>query len=697
MIDDLDAVDWSRLEHAYGSAEDVPGLLRDLAGGDREALSTLYGNIWHQGTIYEATGHAVPFLVHMLDLPSADPGDVLGLLTSIAEGTSYHAVHQRLLPRSERDSDEVAEQIETEAGHVAAAVRAVAAGLPVYLRLLGSHPDDDVRAAAAHLIGTIGAGASAAGVSAAGASAVSSSGGGSASAGVSAAGSSSTELLRAAADDPAEVVRAAAVLSSYPFGVPVTGSLTDRAPLPRLAAAIITIERGDGDFEALTAIIERDAPACLGTIGSLPSGAEEGLSWVAAAVAPRWDVVVRLLTAWLHHPGPAVREAAAHGVEVPLSSWRPAAVALEPALVEAARDPVEVVRDLALRHLAVAGRAPDLLWAAVERGPATARPRGFFFEPDLGDVALTVLARRHDPRADVHLAGLLRDGTARRDGLGAAVDALGPWAVACRRVILGAVEAASPGYDRAWLIRAAGRLALSDAGRVGVPDAGRVGVPDAGRVGVPVADLVSVLRRELAGHPQSAGMVLAGLGPEAAAARPELVALRASGDADRQLTAAYALWRITGDIDDLLALSRTHIREPWALELLARVGPAAAGLADLLPALFDDDHEWRVIHAAVAYWHLTGDAEPVVPVLIRLVAPIPWGVLAVRALGDIGPAASAAAGVLQEHAESPYRQAGTIAEDDGWAAICGHALARTRGEDPGDWPDVTVPLAATRS
>ena len=50
------------LHHAYGPAEDVPNQLRALISHDEkqrdEALYALHGNIWHQGTIYEATSHA---------------------------------------------------------------------------------------------------------------------------------------------------------------------------------------------------------------------------------------------------------------------------------------------------------------------------------------------------------------------------------------------------------------------------------------------------------------------------------------------------------------------------------------------------------------------------------------------------------------------------------------------------------------
>ena len=69
MLDGLEHVPWPELQHAYGTAEDVPGLIRDLAAGGQElsdaALEELFGNIWHQGTVYESTSHAVPYLVEV--------------------------------------------------------------------------------------------------------------------------------------------------------------------------------------------------------------------------------------------------------------------------------------------------------------------------------------------------------------------------------------------------------------------------------------------------------------------------------------------------------------------------------------------------------------------------------------------------------------------------------------------------------
>ncbi|MEV0777394.1 hypothetical protein [Streptomyces sp. NPDC050428] len=85
---DLDAQPWAEREHAYGSAEDVPDQLRALASDDaetaEEALYELYGNIIHQGSVYEATAHAVPYPAR-LAAAGIRPADMLLLLGSIAE------------------------------------------------------------------------------------------------------------------------------------------------------------------------------------------------------------------------------------------------------------------------------------------------------------------------------------------------------------------------------------------------------------------------------------------------------------------------------------------------------------------------------------------------------------------------------------------------------------------------------------
>jgi len=96
VLDRLDEIPWQTLHHAYGSAEDVPGLLRGLARPQtsEESLYELFGNIWHQGTVYEATSYAVPFFFELAAEPSVPRRDeILGLIGSLADGKSYLDVH----------------------------------------------------------------------------------------------------------------------------------------------------------------------------------------------------------------------------------------------------------------------------------------------------------------------------------------------------------------------------------------------------------------------------------------------------------------------------------------------------------------------------------------------------------------------------------------------------------------------------
>ncbi|GCD96835.1 HEAT repeat domain-containing protein [Embleya hyalina] len=90
-LDGLDAVDWAGLRHAYGPAGDVPAQIRALTSDDpatcESALGALYGNIFHQGSRYEASTYAVPFLVG-LAADTATPGraEILALIGALTVG-----------------------------------------------------------------------------------------------------------------------------------------------------------------------------------------------------------------------------------------------------------------------------------------------------------------------------------------------------------------------------------------------------------------------------------------------------------------------------------------------------------------------------------------------------------------------------------------------------------------------------------
>jgi hypothetical protein len=91
-LDGLDEIEWDRLSHAYGPARDVPLDLQRLASSDRRirdrAFSRLDGSIYHQGSIYEATAAAVPFLVRLASDPALpNRSKILKLLAWIAAST----------------------------------------------------------------------------------------------------------------------------------------------------------------------------------------------------------------------------------------------------------------------------------------------------------------------------------------------------------------------------------------------------------------------------------------------------------------------------------------------------------------------------------------------------------------------------------------------------------------------------------
>ncbi|WP_211371792.1 hypothetical protein [Marilutibacter maris] len=67
----LDSPRWSELQHAYGSAADIPGRLRELrdmpeAKGDSEPWFGLWSALAHQGDVFPASFAALPHVVDAL-------------------------------------------------------------------------------------------------------------------------------------------------------------------------------------------------------------------------------------------------------------------------------------------------------------------------------------------------------------------------------------------------------------------------------------------------------------------------------------------------------------------------------------------------------------------------------------------------------------------------------------------------------
>jgi HEAT repeat protein len=100
IFQDIHNIPWSDLKHAYGNADDVPGLLMDLVHEDEDARQSaiykLFGSVWHQGTIYEATSYVVPYLVKLLkSSQTPNRNSVAGLFAAIANGSGYLKVHTK--------------------------------------------------------------------------------------------------------------------------------------------------------------------------------------------------------------------------------------------------------------------------------------------------------------------------------------------------------------------------------------------------------------------------------------------------------------------------------------------------------------------------------------------------------------------------------------------------------------------------
>ena len=86
-------IDWSAVQACYGPATPVPSLLNQLASSlpseRSEAISELWGCLCHQGTVYEASAIAVPFLYEAaktLVLTGADRDQLLALIVHIGLG-----------------------------------------------------------------------------------------------------------------------------------------------------------------------------------------------------------------------------------------------------------------------------------------------------------------------------------------------------------------------------------------------------------------------------------------------------------------------------------------------------------------------------------------------------------------------------------------------------------------------------------
>jgi hypothetical protein len=133
------------------------GLISDDQDFRAESLYQLSGTIWHQGTVYEASPHAVPILLDMLrseDVP--DKAGIAMLLAELADGSASLEVFadqkdplsQTLRDHLKKEGRDFDEELEHGKAHVQATRAAVGLGIEQLFDYL-THEEPTVREAVA--------------------------------------------------------------------------------------------------------------------------------------------------------------------------------------------------------------------------------------------------------------------------------------------------------------------------------------------------------------------------------------------------------------------------------------------------------------------------------------------------------------------------------------------------------------------
>ncbi|MFC9243528.1 HEAT repeat domain-containing protein [Streptomyces sp. NPDC057136] len=627
MFAGIDEVEWASMEHAYGPADDVPGLLRGLASADpaerESALDGMYGAVHHQGDVYGCTLACIPFLFELVVDPGIqDRGCIVELLTSIGG-----------IDLDEDDEAEIDEEEIEGAANYAMAAAAVTAGAGVFFELIAdedpgvrlaaplalatlhSHPvrvlallrerlpvepDDEVRMALVEAAGRVAlrhrplAGRAAEWLSRLSSRKY----------GPGLRLAALAQLARCSPDSlPRDVVAVVAGLMRELRSVPpVPEQPADTGPPPGGDPAPHTgIPTLVGQLRALSAeeSAGRSAPWSADLLRTLHVGLDDRVAERTALLTDqlrspdRWQRVdavrmssglirawrgsyedlVALIGAQLADPEPGLADAASHVLEELFGLAAPAADALAERM---AADPGAWVKE----------------WAS---GP-----------PGLGST-VKALARLGDARVVPALAAALDRPEVPHD-VGFAIGHLGaaaaPLAGALQRR-LSEVRLDESAYDRASPLLS-GLTAL--------------------RAGEAAPEVLRMLR----GAPEYRGewlrtaalRALGSFGPAAQCAVPDLRALLRRPGTAAATEAAEALWAVDGDADTVLPVlieglwaEQVHDRRA-AANALGRLGERAAVAAPKLRALLRHEELWLRVDAAIALWEVTGRAGDVVPILL---------------------------------------------------------------------------------
>ncbi|MFC8421560.1 hypothetical protein ACFUN7_11865 [Streptomyces sp. NPDC057236] len=589
---ELDTIQWQTLTHAYGSAVDVPDLIRALYRDDDttvdEAVHELYGNIHHQGTVYSASAPAVPFLAHAARHVPGRRAELLMLLATLAD----HTPSDTESPHWPRSS-------------VAEVCAELCRVLPELLPCL-TDTERPVRRAALRVVAVV------------------------------------AEMLPAglwaSVEERVRELYAGDAVPAVQADALVVLNRSGREPLPfdsawsevRLAAATLAAERSGPPYPAeLVTILAED--------GAEPDPGEDDFPWPGA------DSPESHLTELLADDPDAALAVAAHWIDAGDLGSRGSWLARE--ITEVWRDREPEVLDLLLAALPHqrdtrslvhtldvigrwVGRLPepgdelrDRLYDYARADGETARP------------ALLALVRSRDPRA---LEVLLRRSDA--EAVRAAATAFPEASDELTAVIRGELSAGAAGNAADALIAALEPLGAP--ARQARPElmeclrTRRAAVAAARQLGLDGAltgEVSSVLREARRSSDAS-------LRATAAVAH-----YRLTGDPVPALRT----------FEELLPAAQgpTHRH----LSLLQPLGSAATPLLPLVRPMLTARYEWTRATAAEAHHWITGSPDDAVPVLAELAGPTPVGLHALKALAAIGRTPEELRPALRACAFSPRR------------------------------------------
>ncbi|MEU7035101.1 PBS lyase [Streptomyces sp. NPDC046237] len=630
MLTGIEEVDWASLGHAYGPADDVPGMLRGLASpdpGERElALDGMYGAVHHQGDVYDSTLACIPFLLELVADPEVqDRGGIVELLTSI--GGIDLSGEEELDELDPDDEDFI------PAANYAMAAAAVAAGADVFLGLVGD-PDSEVRLAAPCALASLHPDPARVLTLLRERLTV----------------ERDTEVRLALVEAVGRIARRHESLRDET--VDWLGWLTRAAQAPGLRlAALAQLARcapgevPDDVVERVTRLLDEvrtappepvapestrpSTPTLVGQVRELfeervgrpTPWTDELMRTLHTALDDRVEDRIALILAQLRSPDRCQRADAIWLSGGLIRVWRGGYEEVVRLIGTQLADPDPRLREAATSFLEglfeLTGPATDALAARLTARPGRperpeweewAEPECPSGAADVRGRALLALARSGDARAVPLLARALVEPEVRRDLL-YAVPTLGPAAAPLAPLLrrrLARVDLDDRLYEHAAPLLHA---LASVRGVQAMPEVLRVlrGAPSNRRDWVQEAAL----------------RTLAAFGPPAREAIPDARALLESESAAVSAQAALTLWSVEGDREAVLPTltawlgpDATAPDRCAAARALGAIGPAAASSAPaLFPGLAARDL-WVRVRSAAALWRVSGDAESALPVLL---------------------------------------------------------------------------------